>query len=652
MDGTYAVAGITTTDPVLYSITHQGSDDDSDYEGLLDPEADADSLLLGQQPSSAALHAHHQAGLVPGVDLHLARLQQDHNVSLLSLRHERELDDLAASAQQQMKVMQQKIAAQQQKIATQQQQLAAQQEQMAVQQQQMTTQLQHVQKRAKACAKALRAVTQERDAQAARAAAAEAEVPPLAEQLTALRSRDEKQSQQVTALKQQVTGLKTQVAAERQTFEVRVAAQQERLEDLSTRCLQGEQQVVALRTELETAHLGKQEAETLFAQTKEALDTARKEASAGSASASLEKERVGLLQREVEKQADDAERHKRALVQREAELREVTAALAAAREQRNQAARDADFSRVSAAEASDDLQRSTELAAASESRVAHAERKAAHEAMGRQRAEQLVEDAALQAQAARSQRQKRMLRILLRVTRVQLSLGFIRWVAAAAALDATAARERAGSTLKAADSREEARAALLRALELRNVQAVKAAGFGSAWLASFSEQYLRRAASAALARWSWRARAEARCIKSWEALVRAADREPRLRCLPPLPTGPQAVRTTGPASHTVRRLAPSWRALLYQRTQRFRAYHRRGFYRCKASYYDSGRVRRAIFVVWRLYAQGQLSAQMHVVEEARRRGLHVAGVHTPWWEVTHESYLTEGPTEEPAAVDP
>ena len=67
----------------------------------------------------------------------------------------------------------------------------------------------------------------------------------------------------------------------------------------------------------------------------------------------LEKERVSRLHREVEKLDESARRAHAPTAQLQAEVRELSAALAAAREQRNQASRDAEHSRVTAVEASD-----------------------------------------------------------------------------------------------------------------------------------------------------------------------------------------------------------------------------------------------------------------------------------------------------------
>ena len=73
--------------------------------------------------------------------------------------------------------------------------------------------------------------------------------------------------------------------------------------------------------------------------------------------------------------------------------------------------------------------------------------------------------------------------------------------------------------------------------------------------------------------------------------------------------------------------------VLRVRTERLRAFHKRGFYRCKETYFDTGRIRRAIFVLWRQWVRGELLAEAEVVAEARKAGLHVASGRQHWWEV-------------------
>ena len=66
-----------------------------------------------------------------------------------------------------------------------------------------------------------------------------------------------------------------------------------------------------------------------------------------------------------------------------------------------------------------------------------------------------------------------------------------------------------------------------------------------------------------------------------------------------------------------------------------RLHHKRGFIRQRASYYDSGRIRRAVFALWRLWAQSEMARQELHVAEARRTGLLVrtsSSTAPPWWE--------------------
>lgn len=641
----FRASGLLDADPaLLFGLASPGAaggsdSGDSDYRNLLADEDDEAELLSMDGGGDTSMESSHifrgpqeRQGLLPGVEEELARRHTEHAISMASIQYERQLDELTA-----------KLTA------------IARQREKALRQ----AQRHEVRRRDKA----IKALVAERDAFAARAAAAEAELEEAAEekrlaaevselqgQLAASRRSVAKHQKQVAATERQVAATEKQVAAvekrlteakahaaaERSTFEVRLAAQQERLEDVSTRCLRAEQAEAELRREIEAHALKEHDLERSLGEVRDKLDARTRELSAAVAEASLEKERVALLHREVEKLDESAKRAHAPTAQLQAEVRELSAALAAAREQRNQASREAENSRVHAAEASDDLQRSAEMVAATETRVAHAEKRAMQEAVGRQRAETHIQDLVVAQQQARSRRQKRMLAVLIRASRMQAMFGFTRWLAAIAAWDAEDARGVARRANQQAEVREETRRALVTALELRNAHGDRAASLGAAWLSCSHWWIASRGASAALARWAAATHAEMRCVRRWERLLKAMELAPRLLTLPPLPAGPQAVHTAAGHAHPsggVRRLPPTSRMVLRVRTERLRAFHKRGFYRCKETYFDTGRIRRAIFVLWRQWVRGELLAEAEVVAEARKDGLHVASGRQHWWEV-------------------
>ena len=182
---------------------------------------------------------------------------------------------------------------------------------------------------------------------------------------------------------------------------------------------------------------------------------------------------------------------------REAELREVSAALAAAREQRNQAAREAEACRVSAAEAQEDVQRSSEMVAASDARAAAAQRQLTQESVGRQRAEAQLADAAVAQREARARRQRRMLGILLSVASSQRALCFARWVAAVAGMDGAQAKrhlDEAASSIRIAVARNKD---ALNAIDRRDAATKRTASLGNAWLAVIGTWITRVGAAAA-----------------------------------------------------------------------------------------------------------------------------------------------------------
>ena len=74
--------------------------------------------------------------------------------------------------------------------------------------------------------------------------------------------------------------------------------------------------------------------------------------------------------------------------------------------------------------------------------------------------------------------------------------------------------------------------------------------------------------------------------------------------------------------------------LLRQRSIRLRRFHRAAVARQRAWAFDSGRIRLAVFTLWRWWARSQALGEAAAVEAAQRSGLHVQGAaaQDPWWE--------------------
>ena len=75
---------------------------------------------------------------------------------------------------------------------------------------------------------------------------------------------------------------------------------------------------------------------------------------------------------------------------------------------------------------------------------------------------------------------------------------------------------------------------------------------------------------------------------------------------------------------------PPWRLKLHHRASRTPHYLKRGFARQRTSYFDTGRVRRAIFALWKLWTQCRMLHEAVDVAERRQAGLLVRP--QPWWE--------------------
>ena len=106
-------------------------------------------------------------------------------------------------------------------------------------------------------------------------------------------------------------------------------------------------------------------------------------------------------------------------------------------------------------------------------------------------------------------------------------------------------------------------------------------------------------------------------MRRWKHLVKTAESSPKVVL----------------ARLHVLRGQPTWRMVLYQRAERLRAYHKRGFAHQRVNYYDSGRIRRTIFSLWRLWARSEMFREACDIALAAREGLHVHKAQ-PWWEAT------------------
>ena len=533
---------------------HSGSDDST----LAEEEAHESGMVLASAPSSAA------------ADLQLARMESEHAMAMVMMRHERELSESREAANAREKALRREV---------------------------------------KLRGRALQIAIGERDALANRCDALSTDKARLAKQLAEVRDSDSRHAQQLAELRMQK-------AAETQGFEVQLAAKQERFLEVSARATAAGRLEESLRSKVEASALKSHDAESSARASQEALSSTRRELGGAVASRELMAERVSMLQKEVERLDETARSASDLTRQKESELREVVAALAAAREQRNQAAREAEVCRVSAAEAADDVARGAELIAASDARVANAERRLTQESFGRQRAEAQLADEAVAQRTARAHRQRRMIRVLLSAASAQRAVGFARWVAAAAAIEADCAHRRTDEAAHAVRLSVGKTKQASAALDRRGAQSKRTEALGAAWLACLERWLTLRGAAAAFGKWAGRARAEERILSRWRRLVFRAE------------TSPEIVL---PRLHRLRG-RPTWRLLLHQRAGRLRAYHKRAFWQQRTGWYDSGRIRRAIFSVWRWWSQSQLLREANKIAEAKG-GLHVGGAQ-PWWEAT------------------
>ena len=523
-----------------------GSGSDSDYDDVLGGRT---LQLLDVGPGVA--------GLAPGADLKLVRLQSEHALSMMELRHEKE----ASALRQDVRRLER-----------------------------------HHRGEARRREKAIAALSWQGDELANKLSTASAELAQVTERYVAAKRAD-------TRHRDQLTALRAQAAADASTADATITALRQRLDEEMVRGAASERTIAELRKDLEGANLASQDLQRSVNEGREALQRAWRDASSATAARDLLSERVSMHQREAERLEEAKRLAEEAAHARTEELREACAALAAAREQRNQAAREAEACRAVAEEAKDDLEAGHELAAASEARVGAAERKTAQEAMMRERAEASLEAAAVQQAVARTARQRRMLVLLLRVTRTQRAIGFARWVAGVAAVDARSAAEAARCAAANAIVASTELQGVQRTLTDRDAARQRMTRLGTAWLRLANWAFVRLSAAEALGRWASCARVQLHVEARWERLVRRASAE-----------------LDSP---------PRWRMLLAIRTARVRGYPPdEQARRCRRAY-DTRRTCLTIFALWRLWAQGSVARAQCAVAEARYAPLHVSPA--PWY---------------------
>ena len=414
------------------------------------------------------------------------------------------------------------------------------------------------------------------------------------------------------------TNLEQSMQALRERLELAAATERASLEQRWKRCAsvsspqlaaataratESERTAAELRKELEAAHLAHADAQRSVTEAREQLQGAWLEASRATAASELLAERVAMLQRESERLGEQLGLAHRAEQQRSEELRETCAALAGVREQRNQLAREAEASRQAEVEARDELAAGLELASAGEARVGAAERRTLQEHEARVQAEGQLMQHVEEQRATRSLQQRRMLTLLLRASRVQMALGFTKWKAGVAAVDALdarhASREAAELTAAVRHELQEQR----RAVDTRDFLSTRGRALNGAILSALDGAYARYSAAAAFGRWALATSVQARCAEQWASLSQRAERAGAER-------------------------AP-WRLLLSQRRRLLKLQTRR----CQTDYAQQHAdtcLSRAVFVVRRLSTQVGVLRELIAAEEGRYAPVHVGP--GPWWE--------------------
>ncbi|KOO22479.1 hypothetical protein Ctob_001454 [Chrysochromulina tobinii] len=285
-----------------------------------DSSDDFASLLEPIDGSGGSLQA-----LYPQADRELVRLESEHAISMMELRHEQEITALRQDAREQLRRLRAEVRRRD---------------------------------------KALTALTDERDTLAAQLASTSAELAPYPAQLAAARRSDAKHKQQLAttrlqaeheraSLEQSMQALRERLelaaateranleqsmqvlrerlelaaaterasleqsmqaqrerlelaaATERASLEQRLEALRERLEPqlaaATARATESERTAAELRKELEAAHLAHADAQRSAAEAREKLQGAWLEASRATAASELLAERVAMLQRESER---------------------------------------------------------------------------------------------------------------------------------------------------------------------------------------------------------------------------------------------------------------------------------------------------------------------------------------------------------------
>ena len=594
-------------------------DSSDDFASLLEPIDGSGGSLT---PGGYSLQT-----LYPQADRELVRLESEHAISMMELRHEQEITALRQDAREQLRRLRAEVRRRD---------------------------------------KALTALTDERDTLAAQLASTSAELAPYPAQLAAARRSDAKHKQQLAttrlqaeheraslehsmqalrerlelaaateranleqsmqvlrerlelaaaterasleqSMQAQRERLELAAATERASLEQRLEALRERLEPqlaaATARATESERTAAELRKELEAAHLAHADAQRSAAEAREKLQGAWLEASRATAASELLAERVAMLQRESERLGEQLRLAHQAEQQRSEELRETCAALAGVREQRNQLAREAEASRLAEVEARDELAAGLELAGAGEARVAAAERRTLEEHEARVQAEGRLMQHVEEQRATRSLQQRRMLALLLRASRVQMALGLTKWKAGVAAVDALdarrASREAAELTAAVRQELQEHR----RTVEMRDFNFSRGRALNGAIRSALDGAYARHSATAAFGRWALATSVQARCAEQWASLSQRAERAGAER-------------------------AP-WRLLLSQRRRLLKLQTRR----CQTDYaqqHADTRLSRAVFVVWRLSTQVGVLRELIAAEEGRYAPVHVGP--GPWWE--------------------
>lgn len=497
----------------------------------------------------------------PGADPEFLRLQQDHAISMLQLRHEQQLNDQRHIARRTEKALRTEGRRRE---------------------------------------KAFAAMVEERDALAASLARASDQLTQVTEQHALLKRANARQARDLEAAR-------VQAASDTSGNEATTRALQQRLEEATARAAESERVVAEVRKELAASQLARQDLQRSVTDGQEALQKAWRDTSAAAAAKELLAERVAIHQREAERREDALRLAAETSQKREDELRETCAALAAAREQRNQAAREAEADRLLAAETRDALQASEEQVAASEMRIGAAERRAAEERFAREKLEQHFDEYRRRQMSARAASQRRMVLILVASARRLCALGFARWVAAAAALLANEVRSQAARSLEEARRVDVARRELMTALDARDIALYRAMVLGTSVFGALDRTLCTLHVAAAFSDWQRCVLVDSRCILNWQRLVQRAELEPRLL---------QRVGERPGWRLLLRQRTEHVHASTYPSLARTRR-------RCKQDY-ESARRCRIVFALWRQWTCCRLLREQGMVAEARHASLYVS----------------------------